>query len=29
MIIPKKVSKGQITNKKLVKIKNNMKRKKK
>lgn len=29
MIKPKKVSKVQMTNKKLVKIKNNMKRKKK
>ena len=29
MIVPKKVSKRQMTNKKLVKIKNNMKRKKK
>lgn len=29
MIKPKKVSKGQMTNKKLVKIKNNIKRKKK
>ena len=29
MIKPKKVSKAQMTNKKLVKIKNNMKRKKK